>query len=110
MPVLTLPPGYHDRSVLTTYLQSTDVLTGVVVAIGINDYSHHREKMGPVPMQELMQSVETMVSGLLREESISAAVPPKTSSSWSFRMKPERRRSGALPPFPSVCGTSNCDP
>ncbi|MCC6342197.1 MAG: diguanylate cyclase [Bryobacterales bacterium] len=67
MPVLTLPPGYHDRSVLTTYLQSTDVLTGVVVAIGINDYSHHREKMGPVPMQELMQSVEAMVSGLLRE-------------------------------------------
>jgi GGDEF domain-containing protein len=67
IPELRLPPGYHDRSVLTTYLQSTDVLSGVVVAIGINDYSHHREKMGPVPMQELMQAVETMVSGLLRE-------------------------------------------
>ncbi|MCC6389570.1 MAG: diguanylate cyclase [Bryobacterales bacterium] len=67
IPELNLPPGYHDRSVLTSYLQSTDVLTGVVVAIGINDYSHHREKMGPAPMQELMQSVETMVSGLLRE-------------------------------------------
>jgi GGDEF domain-containing protein len=66
LPELRLPPGYHDRSVFTRHMHSTDVLTGVVAAIGINDYTHHSEKMGIGPMAELMRSVETMIAGMLR--------------------------------------------
>jgi GGDEF domain-containing protein len=66
LPELRLPPGYHDRSVFTRHMHSTDVLTGVVAAIGINDYSHHSEKMGSGPMSDLMRSVETMIAGMLR--------------------------------------------
>jgi len=66
VPELRLPPGYHDRTVFTRHLHSHDVLTGVVAAIGINDYTHHNEKMGIGPMADLMRSVENMVAGMLR--------------------------------------------
>jgi GGDEF domain-containing protein len=66
LPALELPAGFHDRSVLNSFLQSSDVLTGVVVAIGINDYPHHTEKLGHAPMQDLMRNVEQMIGGMLR--------------------------------------------
>lgn len=66
IPELALPAGYQDRAVLQQMLTATGVLTGVVVAIGINDYQHQVEKMGASAMQDLMRNVEQMIAGLLR--------------------------------------------
>lgn len=68
VPKLQLPTGFHDRSVLPGLMASTGVMDGVIVAIGINDYAHHKEKMGAGPMADLMRSVENMVCGLLRKD------------------------------------------
>ncbi len=63
-----ITPGYHDRSVLTALMQSSEPVNGVLVAIGINDYQNNVETMGRQAMQDLMRSVERMIRGLLREE------------------------------------------
>lgn len=66
IPDLDLPVGYQDRAVLQQLMTATGVLSGVVVAIGINDYLHQVEKMGATAMQDLMRNVEQMIAGLLR--------------------------------------------
>ncbi|MBI4908386.1 MAG: diguanylate cyclase [Acidobacteria bacterium] len=66
VPELSVPDGFHDKSVLQQLIQSPDVLTGVVVAIGINEYAHQLEKLGASSMADLMRSVEGMITGLLR--------------------------------------------
>ncbi|MBL8213473.1 MAG: diguanylate cyclase [Bryobacterales bacterium] len=66
IPELDLPAGYQDRAVLQQLMTANGVLTGVVVAIGINDYQHQVEKMGASAMQDLMRNVEQMIAGLLR--------------------------------------------
>ncbi|MBL8234843.1 MAG: diguanylate cyclase, partial [Bryobacterales bacterium] len=65
---LELPVGFHHRQVLDDLLKSTAVVNGVVVVIGINDYSHHSERMGRTGMKEWMASVETMIRSLLTEK------------------------------------------
>lgn len=65
---LRVPSGYHDRSVLTSLMQSSDPISGVLVAIGINDYQTNIETMGRQAMHDLMRSVEQMIRSLLREE------------------------------------------
>jgi GGDEF domain-containing protein len=64
-PAETLPAGYHDRGVLTSLMQRSELINGVVVAIGINEYQHNLETMGRQAMQDLMRSVEEMVQSLL---------------------------------------------
>src|SRR5262249_34268039 len=66
VPGLEIPDGFHDKQILSQLLQSTGVLTGVVVAIGINEYAHQTEKLGSDQMAELMRSVESMLASLLR--------------------------------------------
>ena len=68
VPQLAVPAGFHDKAVLTDLLLSTDVITGVVVAIGINEYAHQTEKLGQSAMADLMRSVESMIAGLLRPD------------------------------------------
>ncbi|MBI3208996.1 MAG: diguanylate cyclase [Candidatus Solibacter usitatus] len=68
VPSLRVPAGFQERAVLTQLLQSTEVLTGVVVAIGINEYAHQAEKMGANAMADLMRSIENMLKGLLRTD------------------------------------------
>lgn len=67
MEPLSLPGGLHPPAVLDELLKSTAVVNGVVVVIGINDYSLHAEQMGKAAMQEWMASVETMIRSLLGE-------------------------------------------
>jgi GGDEF domain-containing protein len=65
---LALPAGFHPPAVLEELLKSTAVVNGVVVVIGINDYSLHSERMGKPAMQEWMVSVEAMIRSLLSEK------------------------------------------
>ncbi|MBL8175519.1 MAG: hypothetical protein JNK48_12670 [Bryobacterales bacterium] len=63
---MVLPPGMHPHSVLARHMSSVTAFSGVVVSIGINEYAAQLEKSGPDAMAELMISVESMISGLLR--------------------------------------------
>lgn len=65
---LVVPAGFHDRQVLDELLKATEVISGVVVAIGINDYALHSEKMGRSGMQQWMESVEAMIRSLLLDK------------------------------------------
>lgn len=63
-----LPPGMYEHAVLAAQMLAANSFSGVVVSIGINDYASLTEKSGPERMAELMLSVESMVSGLLRPQ------------------------------------------
>ena len=66
MAAFPLPPGMHHHDVLVKRLATPEPFSGVVVSIGINDYPAQLENAGVEGMSELMISVESMISGLLR--------------------------------------------
>jgi len=63
-----LPPGMHEHAVLARHMAHAEIFSGVVVSIGINDYTAHLEKSGPERLAEMTVAVESMVSGLLRAQ------------------------------------------
>ncbi|MBI3681199.1 MAG: diguanylate cyclase [Acidobacteria bacterium] len=68
LPQLQLPPGYQDSRVLAELLNSTDVLSGVVVSVGINDYGKHLERLDAHVRRELTEKVDGLIRSMLGEK------------------------------------------
>jgi GGDEF domain-containing protein len=68
VPALALPPGFHDRSTLSHLMQNSDHLSGVVVAVGINDFQRTAEQLGRNGAQDLSRTLESQFRALLRDQ------------------------------------------
>lgn len=87
---LAVPAGMHDAPVLSTLLESTATFTGVVVAIGINDYEAVRKKQMSSSGADSLESLDRMILSMLR------------SNDFACRC----REDEFLLLFPSVTGAS----
>lgn len=64
-----LPTGLIPASDLTQLLGSPSVLNGVVVCVGINDYSQLHKNLGKATAEKLLGGVDALMSELLRGKS-----------------------------------------
>ncbi len=60
---LPIPAGYHDSSVLEGLYRSDGLFSGLVVAIGINDFRRVQDSAGRSGMETLVESVISVVRG-----------------------------------------------
>jgi GGDEF domain-containing protein len=65
---IRLPTGLQEAGVLNRLLESSAPFSGVVVAIGINDYESVREKLQSGPNSEYLASLNKMVLSMLRPQ------------------------------------------
>jgi GGDEF domain-containing protein len=61
-----VPAGMHPASVLESLIEFPQIYTGVIVAIGINDYESLREKLSTGEGAETLAATERMVQAILR--------------------------------------------
>ena len=61
---LSLPSGMHDRATLDFLRADSSPFTGLVVAIGINDYAQLRESAGGEAADDLLRSVNQLVKSI----------------------------------------------
>jgi GGDEF domain-containing protein len=61
---LSLPSGMHDRATLDFLRADPTPFTGLVVAIGINDYQQLRESTGREAVEDLVRNVTQLVKSI----------------------------------------------
>jgi GGDEF domain-containing protein len=62
-----VPPGMHPSSVLEALIQTQQPFSGVIVAIGINDFDSLREKLKTPEGIDSLAAAERMMQSVLRE-------------------------------------------
>ncbi|MCX6625621.1 MAG: diguanylate cyclase [Acidobacteria bacterium] len=65
---LDLPAGYQENSVLEALCREEGLFSGLVVAIGINDFKRVQESAGRAGMDSLLQSVIAVVRNCAAEK------------------------------------------
>ncbi|WP_031495976.1 hypothetical protein [Bryobacter aggregatus] len=63
MPNLVVPSGIHPVDVFSGLLERKELLTGLVVSVGINEYGQLHENLGAAA-DELLRSVDGLMTGL----------------------------------------------
>ena len=63
-PNLDVPLGTHAPEVLSALLERKELLTGLVVSIGINEYGQIHENLGRSAAEELLRSVDSLMGSL----------------------------------------------
>ena len=71
-PELLLPTGMHGRDVLSRLAESANPMSGVVIAIGLNDFKKVQEAHTKPQFDELAKSIDKLMSSLLREQDFGA--------------------------------------
>lgn len=67
-PNLDVPLGTHAPAVLAALLERKEFLTGLVVSVGINEYGQIHENLGRAAADELLRSVDGLMSSLASED------------------------------------------
>jgi GGDEF domain-containing protein len=88
-----LPSGLIPAAALTELLASSTFLNGVVVCVGINDYSQLHKNLGKATADKLLGGVDALMSELLRGKSILCRraedefilIDPETSGAFAQR-------------------------
>ena len=63
-PNLDVPLGTHAPEVLLALLERKELLTGLVVSVGINEYGQIHENLGRAAAEELLGSVDSLMGSL----------------------------------------------
>ncbi len=63
-PNLDVPLGTHAPEVLLALLERKELLTGLVVSVGINEYGQIHENLGRAAAEELLRSVDSLMGSL----------------------------------------------
>ena len=63
-PNLDVPLGTHAPEVLLALLERKELLTGLVVSVGINEYGQIHENLGRAAAEELLSSVDSLMGSL----------------------------------------------
>ncbi|MBM3814736.1 MAG: diguanylate cyclase [Acidimicrobiia bacterium] len=92
---LSVPPGIHEASILNTLLENPALFSGVIVAIGINDFESLKEKLSGGNSQTFYDSLNRMLGTILRpadfacqfqEDEIILLFPGESGSSAQRRL------------------------
>ncbi len=70
----TFPIGMHDNKTLNELIAAKQLVTGVVILAGINDYSKLVADKSPAQIEEMTQPAVKLISGIIREKDFAARI------------------------------------
>ena len=68
------PGGVHDLKTLNELIDSKQLVTGVVILAGINDYSKLVADKSPAQIEEMTQPAVKLINGIVREKDFAVRI------------------------------------